>query len=386
MRRTPMQAPKITKVEVQGFTWDVEGLTHGRAFHYDPDSTLTRSAAGIKIYADNGVVGEFAGWGTDPQAVAGAANRYIGQNALDRERFYQTLKPTAGAPTGIAAVYDVALWDLTGKMTGLPIHALIGTYRTKVPGYASSIDGAVKGPLSTPESYADFAQQCQEMGYRGFKIHPMAWPDVKTHVDAVLAIGDRVGDKMDMMLDSYCFYETFADALKVGRACDEAGFYWYEDPYSDGGYTTFSHARLREMIKTPLLQGEKVQTVEQRMDFILQKATDFIRADVGFHGITGSLKLAHAAESVGVDIEPHTAGPENLHFMAAVKNSNYYEVVWVHPNVPDFNPPIYKNMNVTRLDCIDREGMIEVPMGPGLGVEYDWDYIEKHSTGKTTID
>jgi L-alanine-DL-glutamate epimerase-like enolase superfamily enzyme len=70
------------------------------------------------------------------------------------------------------------------------------------------------------------------------------------------------------------------------------------------------------------------------------------------------MKLAHAAESVGMDIEPHTAGPENLHFMAAVKNANYYKVVWVHPNVPDFNPPIYKNMNVTRLDCIDRDGMV----------------------------
>jgi L-alanine-DL-glutamate epimerase-like enolase superfamily enzyme len=220
------------------------------------------------------------------------------------------------------------------------------------------------------------------MGYRGFKIHPFAWPDVQTHVEAVLALGQRVGGKMDLMLDPYCFYETFADALKVGRACDEAGFYWYEDPYADGGITPFSHARLREMIVTPLLQGEKVRTVEQRMDLILQKATDFIRADVRLHGLTGTLKLAHAAEMVGMDIEPHTSGPEQLHFLAAVRNANYYEVVWVHPNVPDFSPPIYQNMNVTRLDCIDEEGMVAVPDGPGLGVVYDWEYIRQHSTGK----
>ena len=146
--------------------------------------------------------------------------------------------------------------------------------------------------------------------------------------------------------------------------------------------TTFSHARLREVIATPLLMGEKVRTIEERMGFILQGATDFVRADVRLHGLTGSLKLAHAAESVGLDIEPHSAGPEMLHLMAAVKNANYYEVVWVHPNVPDFNAPIYKNVNCTRLDCIDAEGMIEVPSGPGLGVEYDWEYIAKHSTGK----
>ncbi|MFC1716820.1 enolase C-terminal domain-like protein [Candidatus Poribacteria bacterium] len=376
-----MAIPKITKIEIEGFTWEVKELTHGRAFHYDPDSALTRSASGIRIYADNGVVGEYAGWGGDPKAVAGAAGRYLGKSATDRERFYQSSKPS-----GVAAVYDIALWDLAGKMAGLPIHALIGTYRTKVPAYASTIDGAIKGPLSTPESYADFAEQCLNMGYRGFKIHPMAWPDIRTHINTVLAVGQRVGGKMDMMLDPYCFYETFADALKVGRACDEAGFFWYEDPYSDGGITTFSHAKLREMIRTPLLQGEKVQTIEQRMDLVLQKATDFVRADVRLHGLTGSLKLAHAAESVGIDIEPHTSGPEELHFMAAVKNSNYYEVVWVHPNVPDFNPPIYKNMNVTRLDCIDKDGMVQVPDGPGLGVEYDWDYISKHSTGKLERD
>jgi L-alanine-DL-glutamate epimerase-like enolase superfamily enzyme len=239
----------------------------------------------------------------------------------------------------------------------------------------------VTGPLSTPESFADFAEECLGMGYRGFKIHPMAWPDVRTHVEAVLAIGKRVGGKMDTMIDPYCLFPTFADALKVGRACDEAGFFWLEDPYSDGGVTSYSHARLREMIKTPLLMGEQVATIEQRMGLVLEKATNFVRADLGRHGLTGSLKLAHAAESVGVDIEPHRSGPGELQFLAAVKNANYYELVWVHPLMRDSEPPIYKNVAITGLDCIDREGMVAVPDGPGLGVEYDWDYIAKHSTG-----
>lgn len=372
-----MAIPKITKIAIESFTWEVVGLTHGRAYHYDPDSTLTRHAAGIKVHTDAGVVGEYAGWSVDLRSVATVADYYLGQNALERERFYQRMKASPAM-----AVYDIALWDLAGKLMGQPIHALIGTYRTQVPAYASTIDGAIKGPLSTPASYADFAEQCHEMGYRGFKIHPMAWPEVQTHIETVLAVGKRVGGKMDLMLDPYCQYETFADALKVGRACDEAGFFWYEDPYADGGVTPFSHARLRELLKTPLLQGEKVSTIEQRMDLILQRATDYIRGDVRLHGLTGTLKLAHAAEAVGMDIEPHTSGPEQLHLMAAIRNANYYEVVWVHPNVPDFNPPIYKNMNVTRLDCIDVNGMVAAPQGPGLGVEYDWDYIAAHSTGR----
>ena len=87
-----MATPKITRIEVESFTWNVKGLTHQRAFHYDPDNTLTFHASGIKICADNGVGGEYAGWRTSPQAVVGAARRYIGMNPLDRERAYQKMK------------------------------------------------------------------------------------------------------------------------------------------------------------------------------------------------------------------------------------------------------------------------------------------------------
>jgi L-alanine-DL-glutamate epimerase-like enolase superfamily enzyme len=377
-----MAVPIITKIEVQGFSWDVPGIKHERAFHYHPDSSLTFHGGGLRITADNGAVGEYAGWRVDPKAVAAAAIRYLGEPATDRERFYQRDKSS-----GVMAVYDVALWDLAGKMAGVPVHALLGTYRTQVPAYASTIDGALDGPLSTPESFADFAETCLEMGYRGFKIHPFAWADVQTHVETVLATGERVGGRMDLMLDPYCLFDTFADALKVGRACDEAGFYWLEDPYNDGGVTPFGHAMLREMIKTPLLQGEQVTTVAERMALILAKATDFTRADIGRHGLTGALKLARAAELVGIDIEPHRSGPAELQFLAAVRNANYYEVVWVHPVMRDSEPPVYANAVITGLDCIDDEGMVAVPDGPGLGIEFDWEYMARHSTGtwQTTL-
>jgi L-alanine-DL-glutamate epimerase-like enolase superfamily enzyme len=370
-----MAVPTIVKVETRSFTWDVKGIVHARAYHYDPESVLTFTGGVLRITASNGAVGEYAGWRTPAEAIAAVASRYLGRPALDRERFYQESKNSP-----VMAVYDIALWDLAGKMTGLPVHALIGTYRTQVPAYASTIDGAVTGPLATPESFADFAEQCLGMGYRGFKMHPMAWPDVRTHVEAVLAIGKRVGGRMDMMIDPYCLYQTFADALKVGRACDEAGFFWLEDPYSDGGVTPFSHKRLREMLKTPLLQGEQVATVEQRMALVLDGASDFARADLGRHGLTGALKLARAAELVGIDVEPHRSGPAELQFLASVKNANYYEVVWVHPVMRDSEPPIYANVTITGLDCIDPHGRVTVPDGPGLGIEYDWEYIAAHGT------
>jgi L-alanine-DL-glutamate epimerase-like enolase superfamily enzyme len=139
-------------------------------------------------------------------------------------------------------------------------------------------------------------------------------------------------------------------------------------------------------IPTPLLQGEQADTIAERMNLVLQKATDFVRADIGRHGLTGSLKLAHAAETVGIDIEPHRSGPAELHFLAAVKNANYYEVVWVHPVMRDSEPPIYKNVTITGLDCIDADGMVAVPDGPGLGIEFNWDFIAKQSTGKLVVE
>lgn len=64
---------------------------------------------------------------------------------------------------------------------------------------------------------------------------------------------------MDLMLDPACEYETFADALKVGRACDEHDFLWYEDAYRDTGVSQHSHWKLRELLNTPLLQTEHVR-------------------------------------------------------------------------------------------------------------------------------
>jgi L-alanine-DL-glutamate epimerase-like enolase superfamily enzyme len=374
--------PVIRQFEIETFTWDIvgEGLSPDGKTVYDPGTTTTRTGTAIKVYTDTGAVGEYVQDRGDAPQIAGAAQRLLGWNALERERVYQELKTSP-----VRGWIDIVLWDLAGKMVDLPIYRMLGGYRTKLPAYASTINGANKGKLSTPESFADFAQECQEMGYRAFKVHPYPWADVQTHIDTVLAVRERVGPEMDLMLDSFCIYKTFADAVKVGRACDQANYLWYEDPYADGGITPFSHNKLRELIRTPLLQGEKVHSLEERMAFILAKATDFVRGEVRGEGITATMKMAHAAESVGLDIELHAPGAAERQTMAAIRNSNYYEVSWVHPDVPDWEPPIYKKGYVPGLYGIDENGCVDVPQGPGLGVVYDWDYIKAHSQGRIVV-
>jgi L-alanine-DL-glutamate epimerase-like enolase superfamily enzyme len=181
------------------------------------------------------------------------------------------------------------------------------------------------------------------------------------------------------MIDPACELRTFADALYVGRACDEASYFWYEDPFRDSGTSAFAHKKLRGMIKTPILQTEHVRGVEPKADFLIQGGTDFLRSDPEYDmGITGAMKIAHLAEAFGVDVEIHACGPAHRHCMAATRNSNYYELALVGPDTPNAVPPVYKCGYSDQLDAIGKDGCVPVPTGPGLGVEYDWEFIGKN--------
>src|SRR5699024_7655082 len=182
---------------------------------------------------------------------------------------------------GIGPV-DIALWDLAGKHYGASIAELLGSYRERLPTYASTYHADDNGGLDSPEAYADFAEQCREMGYGGFKIHGWGGSDerrdVSREVDTVHAVGERVPD-MDLMIDPACELETFGDALKVGRACDDEEFLWYEDPFRDGGISQHAYRKLRQQLDTPLLQTEHIRGLEVHTDFVDSEATDFVRAD-----------------------------------------------------------------------------------------------------------
>ncbi|MFO7170532.1 MAG: enolase C-terminal domain-like protein [Chloroflexota bacterium] len=382
-----MAEPRITGIEVHTYTYTLHDL--GRDYNgfnlvYDPGGTVTQTGYIIRILTDVGLVGEWAGGSAADYAVLPSFAHYlIGKNALERERIYSDVKRALRqvARIGLAPV-DIALWDLAGKYYETPIYRLLGGYKERLPCYASTYHGDTNGGLDSPEAYADFALQCRSMGYPAFKIHGWGQAPIEQEIATVLAVRSAVGDEMDLMLDPACEYITFGDALKVGWACDEARFFWYEDPYRDGGISQFAHRKLRQLIKTPLLMTEHVRTLEPHVDFALAEATDFLRGDVGYDGITGVMKLAHAAEGLGLDIEFHGPGPAQRQCMAAVRNTNYYEMGLVHPKAPaSHDPNLYLDGYRDTLDAIDEDGCIPVPQGHGLGVAIDWDYVERNRTG-----
>ncbi len=376
---------KITGIDVHEFQWVSENLGYDyNQFNlvYEKGSKITRTGHVLQIHTDAGITGEYMAGGAGEFAQMEMYTHYLlGRNPLKREQFYNEVKRALRKYDRMSmGLVDVALWDIAGKLYDAPVWELLGGYRKTLPAYASTYHGDENGGLDSPEAFADFAVECQEMGYTAFKIHGWGNAPIEREAANVLEVRKRVGDEMALMLDPACEYETFGDALHVGRACDEANFFWYEDPYHDGGISVFAQRRLRELIKTPVLMGEHVRTLEPKVDMVVGGATDYMRVNPTYDmGITGAMKVAHAAEGFGLDVELHGGGPAQRHCMASIRNTNYYELGLVHPNAPASSPPCSDYPDT--LDAIDANGHVPVPDGPGLGITLDWDFIEAHRTG-----
>jgi len=373
-----MPTPKITKLEVIVFEFQLEDLgTDYNGFNqvYEKGNISTQRQGVFRLHTSLGIIGEYSAGRTDQ--LPSVAPYLMGKNPFEREKIYNDLKRgLRHTDRTVMSMIDVALWDFAGKVYGVPIYQLLGGYKRTLPAYASTYHGDENGGLSSPAAFADFALQCQEIGYPAFKIHGWGNGPIQREVQTVLETRKRVGDRMDLMIDPACEYETWADALRVGRACDEADFFWLEDPYKDGGVSIFGHRKLRELIKTPILQTEHIFGLEQHVDFIVNGGTDFVRTGVYEDGgITGAMKVAHAAEGFGLDVEFHGGGLAHRHCVASVRNTNYYELGLLNPKVRKTKPPIYPTEFTDELENVDQNGHVAVPQGPGLGVEMDWDYI-----------
>ena len=290
--------------------------------------------------------------------------------------------PQRGRIVRVLSGIDIALWDLAGRKYGLSVSKMLGGFRTKLPTYASTYHGQdVPGGLDSPEAFADYALACKEKGFAGFKIHGWHDGDARKEARNVLLVRECVGNDFALMLDPACQLRTYLDALFVGRACDEANYFWYEDPYRDTGVAATGHQRLRAQLRTPLLVSEHVRGVEQKAAFLLAGGCDLIHADPEYDlGITGAMKIAHFCEALGLDVQLHACGPAHRAVMSALRNTHFYEMALIGPGMPNAIPPVYTSDYSDQPEDLASDGTVPVPRGPGLGVEYDWRYIEQNRT------
>jgi L-alanine-DL-glutamate epimerase-like enolase superfamily enzyme len=361
---------KITDVTLTLFAWkDIPATTYGsHTGSFRGDSTLGL----LRIATDQGVEGHaFLGsamYSADqdgPGLIKTLKPLLLGQNPLDRALLYDRLWHRNRWTTlrAIGAV-DVALWDLAGKLAGLPIHALLGSYRKAVPAYASS------AVLGAPEAYAEEARSFKAQGWSAYKIHPPTRPE--EDVQVCRAVRAAVGDEFRLMLDSTWSYR-YDQALRVGRAIEDLGFYWYEDPLADDDL--FGCMRLRAKLDVPLMATEySPGGFTSYVPWILNQATDYLRGDVAVKGgITALVKSAHLAEAFGMNYEVHHGGNSlnnvaNLHVIVAIRNCEYFEVLL---------PSGAQKYGLETDIEVDREGLVHAPDAPGLGYQIDFALIER---------
>ena len=293
----------------------------------------------------------------------------IGEDPLDRERLWHKLwgiNRLLHLPQPALGAIDVALWDIAGKVADLPICQLLGAYREKVRAYASTMQ------LPNVDAYVQQALQWKEKGYTAMKLHVEGVPEKDLAV--CRAVRNAVGDGMTLMHDPVGLYDH-EQALRVGRELEDLNYYWYEEPLPD----TDIHG-LRQLSKALDISIAGLEdlpgSIYTAAEYITSGALDIIRGDVLLKGgITSLKKIAALAEAFGMKCEIHLSlspvmNAANLHVACSIKNCDFYE---------SFVPEEVFNFGVKKDIEIDRQGYAHVPKGPGLGMEIDWDYINKHT-------
>lgn len=240
----------------------------------------------------------------------------------------------------------------------------MGTYRTSIIGYASS------QVLTDPAAYVNQALEFKANGWKAYKIHPprVAERDIKV----CEAVRKAVGDDYRLMLDSTWSYD-YPEALRVGRAIEEMGYYWYEDPLMDEDI--YNYVKLRQKLDIPILATEfPAGGLDTYPIWLTERATDYLRGDIpNKGGLTTMLKTAHLAEAFGLKYEIHHSGNSlnnlaNLHLCMALRNTTMFEVLLPHG--------AHKYGMVKEID-IDQDGLMHAPTGPGLGAEIDFELIAR---------
>lgn len=175
----------------------------------------------------------------------------------------------------VIGAVDVALWDIAGKVAGLPVHRLLGTCRDRIPVYVSSAN------LPTPGQYGEEAASYRNRGMHGYKIHPHG--HAQEDIAICAAVRQAVGPDFKLMLDPATRY-NYTDAIRVGRAIEELDYYWYEEPMLETDL--YGYTKLARDLDIPILAPETspggFATVGQ---WVTQGAADILRSDVaeGWH-------------------------------------------------------------------------------------------------------
>lgn len=331
------------------------------------------------------VVGEDgnSGWGEafgPARLTAAVVQHYrpllIGADMLATEAIWQALynmlrdHGQKGLPIEALSAVDIALWDLKGRHLGLPIHRLMGgPLRTRVQAYAT---GFYRKRGGDPMEYlvAEAHERVTE-GFTGLKLK--LGFGLNHDIRLCRTIRDAVGSQVAIMIDANHAYDA-TGAIRLGRSIQELDITWFEEPVPPEDLAGYRD--VRAALDIPVAGGEAEFTRWGFRQLVVERTMDILQPDVcAAGGISECKKIADMANAFGVRVNPHVWG-------TGIGLAASLQLIAVLPHNP---PGLFPLEPLLEFDCsehpirmavlqtpiVQQDGWVEVPQGPGLGIEID---------------
>jgi len=254
------------------------------------------------------------------------------------------------------AGFDVAWWDAHARAAGKPLVEFLGGKRKAIRAYNSCGLG-----LMGTEALAREADELLEGGFTGVKLR-LGYPTLEEDIAAVKAVRPRLPKGVSLMVD-YNQALSVDEALRRGRALDEHGLAWIEEPIRHDDYR--GAARLARELATPIQIGENFSQPFALEEAIAAKACDLVMPDLErIGGVTGWLRAAGIARDAGMKMSSHLFPEVSSHLLAVTPTCDWLEYVdWAAP--------------VLQQPVVIVDGNAQVPDRPGNGMEWDARAVER---------
>ena len=366
---------KITRIEAFQVAWS-------------PNEKPQQHSAFVLVHTDDGLtgIGEASPMQGGRASLAmirdDIAPLLIGHDPLDHavllDQAMHTLVKLGpeGALTSALAALDIALWDIKGKLTDLPIYKLIGgAWKTALPFYAS-IGG--NGERTVEQVCAVVEQRLKDkpaaVKIRFDNNRTQLDADIPGDIAKAKAVRALVGAGFPLVFDANNCY-SISGALRVGHALEELGYWWFEEPVQH--YHIKATGEVAQRLSITVSAGEQTYTLAGLADLI-SAGVRMVQPDiVKMGGITGMLRCAALTHAHGVELVPHQTQPmightANLHVLASLLQS-------VKP--AEWNDPSTRTHSVFDNPPLPIQGMFHLPDGPGLGLRLNAAELAKRRVG-----
>jgi L-alanine-DL-glutamate epimerase-like enolase superfamily enzyme len=325
----------------------------------------------LEIHTDAGLIGRSLPKGNRSIITEALAPRIKGENPFHVERLWDRMyrfnrKPVAkGEYISALGSVDIAIWDLIGKALNLPVYMVLGVYSEKIRVYAAG------GYYEEGKGLKELAKEMEEYVAEGFRAVKMKVGGVSMKEDAerVRAVRDAVGPGVDLLLDANNKWNAY-EAIRFGRMVEKYDPYWFEEPVEPDDFA--GCAEVTKALDIPIVAGENEFTRWGCRDLIEHRSADILNLDtVHAGGITEYRKIAALASAHHIPVAPHGDPFMAVHLLASTPNTLIMET---YPGVESKYNPALPLFPV-------KDGYVEVPNKPGIGIDPDPEMVKKYRVG-----